>query len=79
MPAQVGVVSFANNQPQHLKLEIGGVVYSPVVQRTAINTETVYLMLRHAFSLGYRRVEWKCDSLNSRRCVVWCGWVVVLV
>ncbi len=24
------------------------------------------MMLRHAFALGYRRVEWKCDALNER-------------
>jgi len=63
---QVGVTNFMNNVPEHLKVELGGIWYSPLAQRTGANTEATYLMLRHAFELGYRRVEWKCDSLNAR-------------
>lgn len=62
----VGSASFVNNSPADLKIELGNIWYSPLVQRTAANTETTYLMLEHAFGLGYRRVEWKCDSLNER-------------
>lgn len=62
----VGVVNFMTNFPQHLKIELGGIWYSPIVQRTGANTEATYLMLCHAFELGYRRVEWKCDALNER-------------
>jgi hypothetical protein len=25
----------------------------------------MYLMMKHAFELGYRRYEWKCNSLNA--------------
>jgi len=25
----------------------------------------MYLMMKHAFDLGYRRYEWKCDALNA--------------
>jgi RimJ/RimL family protein N-acetyltransferase len=64
--SQVGVVNFMNNVPEHLKVELGGIWYSPLVQRTGANAEATYLMLRHAFALGYRRVEWKCDALNAR-------------
>ena len=63
---QVGVVNFMNNLPEHLKVELGGIWYSPLAQRTGANAEATYLMLRHAFALGYRRVEWKCDALNAR-------------
>ncbi|HEV3139809.1 MAG TPA: GNAT family protein, partial [Vicinamibacterales bacterium] len=28
-------------------------------------TESMYLMMRHVFGLGYRRYEWKCDALNA--------------
>ncbi|GAP84589.1 putative GNAT family acetyltransferase [Rosellinia necatrix] len=43
-----------------------GVLYSPKLQRTPAATEAMYLMARHAFEdLGYRRYEWKCDSLNA--------------
>jgi RimJ/RimL family protein N-acetyltransferase len=63
---QLGVVNFQANYPEHLKIELGGIWYSPVAQRTGVNTEAIRLMLGHAFGLGYRRVEWKCDSLNER-------------
>ena len=63
---QVGVTNLMNNSPADLKIELGGIWYSPVVQRTVANTESTYLMLRHAFELGYRRVEWKCHSRNER-------------
>ncbi len=63
---QVGVCNYMNNFPAHLKLELGNIWYSPIVQRTNTNLEATYLLLKHAFNLGYRRVEWKCDSLNHR-------------
>ena len=63
---QVGVTNYMNNFPQHLKVELGSIWYSPVAQRTPANTEATYLMLKHAFELGYRRLEWKCDALNER-------------
>jgi RimJ/RimL family protein N-acetyltransferase len=63
----VGMASFLNIVPTMRRLELGHIWYSPSVQRTKVNTETVYLMLCEAFDgLDYRRVEWKCDSLNSR-------------
>ena len=63
---QVGFAGYTNNAPEHLKIELGHIWYSPVAQRTNANLETAYLLLRHAFGLGYRRVEWKCDALNER-------------
>jgi RimJ/RimL family protein N-acetyltransferase len=63
---QVGVVNMMSNTPSFLRIELGGIWYSPVVQRTQVNLESTYLMLRHAFGLGYRRLEWKCDSRNER-------------
>jgi RimJ/RimL family protein N-acetyltransferase len=63
---QLGVVNYQANFPEHLKIELGGIWYSPVAQRTGANTEATYLMLEHAFGLGYRRIEWKCDALNER-------------
>lgn len=62
----VGVANFMNNVPEHLKIELGNIWYSPLVQRTKANLEATFLMLGHAFDLGYRRVEWKCDALNER-------------
>jgi RimJ/RimL family protein N-acetyltransferase len=63
---QVGVTTFMSNAPAHLKIELGNIWYSPLVQRTPANLESTYLMLRHTFDLGYRRLEWKCNALNER-------------
>ncbi|MCL1887153.1 MAG: GNAT family N-acetyltransferase [Betaproteobacteria bacterium] len=47
-------------------LEIGHVNWSPLMQRTSISTEAIFLLLQEAFDkLGFRRCEWKCDSLNA--------------
>jgi RimJ/RimL family protein N-acetyltransferase len=62
----VGVANYMANHPQHLKIELGSIWYSPAVQGAGVNTEATYVMLGHAFALGYRRVEWKCDALNQR-------------
>lgn len=63
---QIGCAAYTNNTPEHLKIELGHIWYSPVAQGTNANLEASYLLLRHAFRLGYRRVEWKCDALNVR-------------
>jgi RimJ/RimL family protein N-acetyltransferase len=63
---QVGVANFLNNVPDHLRIELGSIWYSPLVQGRGANTEATYLMLAHAFGLGYRRVEWKCNARNER-------------
>lgn len=62
-----GMVSYLNIAPEHGTLEIGHVWYVPKAQRSAVNTETVYLLLKECFDeLRYRRAEWKCDALNER-------------
>ncbi|MNG51903.1 ribosomal-protein-L7/L12-serine acetyltransferase [compost metagenome] len=61
----VGIVCFSNMDPVNGALEIGHVTWSPLMQRTAMGTEAIYLLLHNAFSLGYRRVVWRCDSLNE--------------
>ncbi len=64
---RVGMVSFLNIASDMGRLELGHIWYSPDSQRSNVNTEAVYLMLCEAFDrLKYRRVEWKCDSLNER-------------
>jgi RimJ/RimL family protein N-acetyltransferase len=68
-PAQ-GIASFMRIDPATGQVEIGGVLFSRRLQRTRAATEAVHLTMRYAFDdLGYRRYEWKCDSLNepSRR------------
>ena len=49
------------------RLEIGSTFVGKDWQRTAVNTEAKYLLLRHAFeTLGCLRVEFKTDSLNTK-------------
>jgi RimJ/RimL family protein N-acetyltransferase len=51
--------------PPNGVIEVGHVTYAPALQRTRVATEAQYLFMRRAFDeLGYRRYEWKCDSLN---------------
>lgn len=64
---RVGMVSFLNIVSDMRRLELGHLWYSSDFQRSNVNTEAIYLMLCEAFDrLKYRRVEWKCDSLNER-------------
>ncbi|MCU0465134.1 MAG: GNAT family N-acetyltransferase [Anaerolineae bacterium] len=62
----VGMACYLNNAPADLKTELGSIWYSPLAQRTHANLEATHLLLTHAFALGYRRVEWKCNALNER-------------
>ncbi|HEY6293485.1 MAG TPA: GNAT family protein [Terriglobia bacterium] len=71
-----GSTRFMNIEPAHLRVEIGGTWIAPEWQRTAINSEAKYLMMRHAFETwGCNRVELKTDSLNeqSRRAIARIG------
>ncbi len=60
-----GFASFLRINPGDGAVEIGSILYSSLLQRTTAATEAVYLLIRHAFDSGYRRVEWKCDALND--------------
>jgi RimJ/RimL family protein N-acetyltransferase len=64
-----GVVTYLRITPEHGVIEIGHIWFGPALQRTPAATEAIYLLLAHAFDLGYRRMEWKCNALNkaSRR------------
>ena len=47
-------------------IEVGNVMYTPAMQRTAGATEAQYLFAAYVFdALGYRRYEWKCNALNA--------------
>ena len=61
-----GVASWLRIDPEAGSIEVGHVCLAPALQRTPAATEAMYLMMREAFSLGYRRYEWKCDALNER-------------
>ena len=63
----IGSTRFGNIVPEHKRVEIGWTWVSPPWQRSAINTEAKFLMLRYAFeTLGCNRVELKTNSLNAR-------------
>jgi RimJ/RimL family protein N-acetyltransferase len=65
----LGMASFLRIEPAVGVVEVGPIHFSPLMQRTPIATETMYLMMRRVFDeLGYRRYEWKCDSLNAPSC-----------
>ena len=61
----VGVASYLRIDPAAGSIEVGHINFSPLAQRTRAATEAMFLMMRHAFGLGYRRNEWKCDALNA--------------
>lgn len=61
----VGVASYLRIDPPAGSIEVGHINYSPKLQRTIAATEAMYLMMKRAFDLGYRRYEWKCNALNS--------------
>lgn len=62
----VGTLALMRITPEHGVVEVGAVTFSPRLQRTPASTEAQFLLMKHVFDdLGYRRYEWKCDSLNA--------------
>jgi RimJ/RimL family protein N-acetyltransferase len=62
----VGVAAFLRIDVAMGVIEVGHVNFSPALQRTRAATEAMFVMMRRVFDeLGYRRYEWKCDSLNA--------------
>ncbi|HKR45275.1 MAG TPA: GNAT family protein [Paraburkholderia sp.] len=62
----VGTFALMRIEPVHGVIEVGSVTFSPRLKQTPLSTEAQYLLMRYAFDdLGYRRYEWKCDSLNA--------------
>jgi RimJ/RimL family protein N-acetyltransferase len=69
-PVATGVVSgwlaLMDIQPRNAAIELGGIWFSPSMQRTRAGTEAIMLLLRLAADdLGYRRLVWKCNALNA--------------
>jgi RimJ/RimL family protein N-acetyltransferase len=63
----IGCTRYGNIDRTHHRVEIGWTWVAPAWQRTRVNTEAKYLLLRHAFeTLGCIRVELKTDSLNEK-------------
>jgi RimJ/RimL family protein N-acetyltransferase len=72
----VGYASYMRIEPAHRCIEVGSILFTPLLQKTPGATEAMFLMARHVFEdLGYRRYEWKCNALNepSRRAALRLG------
>lgn len=72
----VGIASYLRIDAKVGVIEVGHINFSPRLQHTIASTEAMFLMMRRVFDeLGYRRYEWKCDSLNepSRRAALRLG------
>lgn len=62
----VGFCTYLRIDPANGVIEVGFITFSPLLQRTTGSTEAMYLMMARVFDeLGYRRYEWKCDTLNA--------------
>jgi RimJ/RimL family protein N-acetyltransferase len=59
-----GVASYLNIDTANGSIEVGHIHYSEALKQTRAATEAMYLLMKQAFDLGYRRYEWKCDALN---------------
>jgi RimJ/RimL family protein N-acetyltransferase len=73
--AATGIAGYLRFMPASGSIEVGHLRYSHLLKRTRASTEAMYLMMKRAFELGYRRYEWKCDALNepSRRAALRLG------
>ena len=60
-----GLASYLRIEPKVGCIEMGHIHLSPLLQRTRAGTEALLLMIEWVFGAGYRRLEWKCDSLNT--------------
>lgn len=61
----VGSAALMRIDPPNGVIEVGHINFAPHLKRTRAGTEAIFLFMRLAFQLGYRRFEWKCDSLNA--------------
>ncbi|MBV1776168.1 GNAT family N-acetyltransferase [Burkholderiaceae bacterium DAT-1] len=61
----LGFASYLRMDPAEGCIEVGWLTYSPLLQQSRLATAAMYLMMEHAFSIGYRRYEWKCNALNA--------------
>jgi RimJ/RimL family protein N-acetyltransferase len=72
----VGRSTLMRIDPPNRVIEVGGIMFTRVLQRSRGATEAMYLLARYVFEeLGYRRYEWKCNALNepSRRAALRLG------
>ncbi|HDU8609645.1 TPA: GNAT family N-acetyltransferase [Morganella morganii] len=62
----VGLFSLMRTDEKNGVTEVGHVHFSPLLSGTVMSTEAHWMLMKYVFdTLGYRRYEWKCDSLNA--------------
>ncbi|MEL6476454.1 MAG: GNAT family protein [Pseudomonadota bacterium] len=64
----LGKGAFMEIDRAHGVIEIGAIILSRALQRSAMGTEALTAMIGWAFEAGYRRVQWTCDPLNAASC-----------
>ncbi|MER0836461.1 GNAT family protein [Pseudomonas aeruginosa] len=63
----VGLLGYLRITPKDGVIEIGHIAFSRAMQRSPASTEAVFLLAEQAMgTLGYRRLEWKCNARNAR-------------
>jgi RimJ/RimL family protein N-acetyltransferase len=62
----MGISGFADNEPSNFKVKVRFGILSPILWGTVKTIEITYLLLKHAYDLGYRRVEGRVMSFNIR-------------
>jgi RimJ/RimL family protein N-acetyltransferase len=60
----LGFCSYLRIDQNNGVIEIGHLAFSPKLKKTRIATEAIFLLIDYALSLGYRRIEWKCNNNN---------------
>lgn len=60
----LGFCSFLRIDSLNGVIEIGHLAFGPNLQKTTLATEAICLLIKYALKLGYRRIEWKCNTRN---------------
>ena len=73
----LGTLCLMDCHIEYATCELGGIFFSPKLQRSRIATEAIYLLSKHAFTLNYRRLQWKCNINNeaSKRAALRFGFI----
>ncbi len=61
----IGLCAYLRIDAENGSIEIGNILFSPQLQRTRAATEAMFMLMRAVFENGFRRYEWKCNSLNK--------------
>jgi RimJ/RimL family protein N-acetyltransferase len=61
----LGAFCLLDTDLKNASTEIGGIIFSPKLQKTRIATEAVFCLMNYAFDLGFRRLQWKCNNEND--------------